>query len=186
MTRGLESLPDDLPVPRDDGACTHLVGMSLPAMALPSTGGAPVELAACGGPWVVVYVYPRTGVPGMPSPEGWDRIPGAKGCTPQSCAFRDQHDDLAALGAEVFGLSSQDSDFQREMAERLHLPFQVLSDHELQFARALRLPTFEIEGMVLIKRLTLIAREGIIEQVFYPVFPPDGNAQQVADWLSRQ
>ena len=134
----------------------------------------------------MVYVYPRTGVPGTASPKGWDRIPGAKGCTPQSCAFRDQHGELATLGAEVFGSSSQTTEYQREMVERLHLPFEVLSDHGLQFAGALGLPTFEVEGVVLIKRLTLIARAGRIEQVFYPVFPPGGNAQQVADWLSRR
>ena len=176
-------LPADLPVPVDDGACDHLPGMAVPRIALPSTLGGEVVLADTGRSWTVVYCYPRTGVPGQPSPEGWDAIPGARGCTPQSCAFRDHHAELRDLGAEVFGLSTQDTAFQREMAERLHLPFAVLSDEGLRLTRAMRLPTFEAGGMELIRRLTLVLRGGAVETVFYPVFPPDRSADEVIGWL---
>jgi peroxiredoxin len=179
------ALPTDLPRPEDDGACAHLPGMAVPPLALPSTSGREVVLAETGRPRTVVYCYPRTGVPGQPLPAGWDAIPGARGCTPQSCAFRDHHAELRALGAEVFGLSTQDTAYQREMVERLHLPFAVLSDEGLRFTRALRLPTFEADGMELIKRLTLVLRDGRIETVFYPVFPPDRSAEEVIDWLRR-
>jgi peroxiredoxin len=183
MARDLSTLPADLPVPIDDGACDHLVGMSVPAVALPSTAGRSVVLAQTGQPRTVVYIYPRTGEPDKPSPEGWDQIPGARGCTPQSCSFRDHHKELLELGAEVFGLSSQTTAYQQEMALRLHLPFEVLSDADLRFARALRLPTFEVAGMTLIKRLTLILQGGRIEHVFYPVFPPDQSAEDTIAWL---
>ena len=133
----------------------------------------------------MIYCYPRTGRPGEPLPNGWDAIPGARGCTPQSCAFRDHHRELADLGAAVYGLSTQATDYQREMAERLHLPFEVLSDARCALTDALRLPTFEVDGMRLIKRLTLIVRDGRIEHVFYPVFPPNESAAQVIDWLER-
>jgi len=179
----LYKLPDDLPVPEDDGACDHLGGFAVPAIALQSTAGGSVDLAATPGR-TVVYIYPRTGKPDQPSlVADWDLIPGARGCTPQSCAFRDHHGELNALGARVFGLSTQSSEFQAELVERLHLPFAVLSDEGLEFTRALGLPTFETAGLILIKRLTLIVREGTIEKVFYPVFPPDGNAAQVIAWL---
>jgi peroxiredoxin len=177
-------LPDDLPVPEDDGACDHLAGMALPHVTLAATDGTMVDLAARSGR-TVVYCYPRTGKPGEPSPAGWDEIPGARGCTPQSCAFRDHHAELRALGAEVFGLSAQTTDYQREAAERLHLPFPLLSDVSLRFASALRLPTFTVEEMTLLKRVTLILRDGRIEHVFYPVFPPDANAAEVARWLAE-
>jgi peroxiredoxin len=183
VAKDLSSLPADLPVPVDDGACDHLAGMRVPDIALPSTAGRSVVLAEAGRPRAVVYAYPRTGVPGEPSPEGWDMIPGARGCTPQSCSFRDHHQELLDLGAEVFGLSTQTTAFQQEMAARLHLPFEVLSDAELRFARALRLPTFEVAGMTLIRRLTLILLRGRIEHVFYPVFPPDQSAAQTLAWL---
>jgi len=180
----LHELPKGLPVPQDDGACAHLPGMRLPALALPSTRGRAVELSALRGT-TVIYVYPRTGRPDQESPPGWNDIPGARGCTPQSCAFRDHHDELKRAGAaQVFGLSTQDTAYQREAVERLHLPFELLSDAKLSFARALRLPTFEVDGMKLIKRLTLIAREGVIVKVFYPVFPPDRNASDVLVWLA--
>jgi peroxiredoxin len=183
VAKDLASLPDDLPVPVDDGACDHLVGMRVPAIALPSTAGRSVVLAKAGRPRAVVYAYPRTGEPGKPSPDGWDLIPGARGCTPQSCSFRDHHQELLDLGAEVFGLSSQTTAYQQEMAGRLHLPFEVLSDADLRFAGALRLPTFEVAGMTLIRRLTLILLGGRIEHVFYPVFPPDQSAAQTLAWL---
>ena len=175
-------LPADLPVPVDDGACAHLPGTLLPAVLLPSTTGTAIELARWPGR-LVVYCYPMTGQPGVPLPPGWDTIPGARGCTPQACAFRDHYAELRALGVEVFGLSTQDTASQREARERLHLPFPLLSDHQLHFARALRLPTFEVEGRAFLKRLTLIARNGRIEHVFYPVFPPNQNAEQVVQWL---
>jgi len=183
MARDLGTLPADLPVPVDDGACYHLPGMTVPAVALPSTAGRSVLLAETGRPRTVVYIYPRTGEPDKPSPEGWDQIPGARGCTPQSCSFRDHHKELLELGAEVFGLSSQTTAYQQEMALRLHLPFEVLSDADLHFASALRLPTFKVEGMTLIRRLTLVLRGGRIEHVFYPIFPPDQSAEQTIAWL---
>lgn len=181
----LHELPKDLPVPQDDGACDHLEGMKLPRVALQSTGGRTVDLSSLKGT-TVIYVYPRTGRPDQEVPPGWNSIPGARGCTPQSCAFRDHYEELKRAGAsQVFGLSTQDTGYQREAADRLHLPFELLSDEGLAFARALKLPTFDVAGMRLIKRLTLIAREGTIEKVFYPVFPPDRNAGDVLDWLRR-
>jgi peroxiredoxin len=182
-TDNLYELPHDLPVPLDDGACAHLTGISLPAVPLVSTAGRMVDLATLGGR-TVVYGYPRTGRPDQEPPTGWNAIPGARGCTPQSCGFRDHFQDLQRLGARVFGLSTQDTDYQREAVERLRLPFELLSDAELTFTRLLRLPTFEVEGMRLIKRLTLIITDGRIEKVFYPVFPPDANAAEVIAWLS--
>jgi peroxiredoxin len=179
-------LPADLPVPVDDGAAAHLAGMRLPDVALQATDGSTVSLAALPGR-TVVYAYPRTGEPGkaMLVPE-WDQIPGARGCTPQSCAFRDHYADLKRAGADrVFGLSTQSTAYQREMAERLHLPFPVLSDEGLALTRALRLPTFEAGGLTLIKRLALVADAGRITHVFYPVFPPDRNAADVLAWLER-
>jgi peroxiredoxin len=176
-------LPPDLPVPVDDGACDHLKGMRRPSVRLPSTAGGVVDLGSLRSPRTVIYAYPRTGVPGRPLPQRWDQIPGARGCTPQSCAFRDHHRELAELRAEVFGLSTQTTDYQREMAERLRLPFAVLSDAEFELVEALRLPTFEVEGMRLMRRLTLVIRDGTIETVFYPVFPPDESAEVVIGWL---
>jgi peroxiredoxin len=180
----LHELPESLPVPTDDGACDHLPGMWLPPVALPSTAGERVDLSGLPGR-TVVYCYPRTGRPDEDLPQGWDGIPGARGCTPQSCAFRDHHAELRALGARVFGLSTQSTEYQREAAGRLHLPFDLLSDEGLAFVGALGLPSFEVEGMTLIKRLTLVIDDGRIEKVFYPVFPPDENAQEVVGWLRR-
>jgi peroxiredoxin len=183
-TDNLYELPRDLPVPVDDGACDHLVGTPLPSIALLSTAGRLVDVARLSGT-TVVYVYPRTGRPDTDPPQGWNEIPGARGCTPQSCAFRDHYQELRRHGAEVFGLSTQDTDYQREAVERLHLPFELLSDAQLAFTSALRLPTFAVEGMTLIKRLTLIIRDAHIEKVFYPVFPPDQNAADVLAWLAQ-
>jgi peroxiredoxin len=178
-------LPADLPVPLDDGAADHLEGLALPAVTLPSTSGADIDLAAAAAAesTLVLYVYPRTGRPGEPLPDGWDEIPGARGCTPQSCAFRDHFGELRALGADVIGLSAQSLPDQMEFAERVGLPYPILSDPELDLAGALRLPTFEVAGMRLYRRLSLIAREGRIRKVFYPVFPPDRNAADVVAWL---
>ena len=178
-------LPKDLPVPQDDGACKHLTGMQLPSIALASTRGRTVDLSKLKGT-TVVYIYPRTGRPDRELPTGWNAIPGARGCTPQSCAFRDHYQELKQLGvSELFGLSTQDTAYQQEAVERLHLPFEILSDEKLEFAKALKLPTFEVDGMKLIKRITLIARDGKIEKVFYPVFPSDKNAGEVIEWLVK-
>jgi peroxiredoxin len=179
----LTALPEGLPAPEDDGACDHLVGLRVPALDLPATTGGTIDLSKRNAARTVVFCYPRTGRPGEPLPEGWDAIPGARGCTPQSCAFRDLHADFAARGAEVFGLSAQDTAYQREMAERLHLPFPVLSDAGLRFAEALRLPTFQVETMRLIRRLTLVIRAGVVEHALYPVFPPDRSAADALGWL---
>jgi peroxiredoxin len=184
-TDNLYELPRDLPIPVDDGACDHLAGMRLPSVPLMSTAGRQVDVSQLSGR-TVVYVYPRTGRPDVDPPQGWNEIPGARGCTPQSCAFRDQYRELRGHGARVFGLSSQEADYQREAVTRLHLPFELLSDAQLTFTHALGLPTFTVEGMTLIKRLTLIIREGQIEKVFYPVFPPDQNAADVLAWLEQQ
>lgn len=181
----LYELPRDLPVPQDDGACAHLQGTKLPAVRLQATGGGTVDVSRLKGT-TVIYIYPRTGRPDEPSPPGWNEIPGARGCTPQSCAFRDHYAELKQAGAaQVFGLSAQSSADQREAVERLHLPFDLLSDEKLEFARALRLPTFEVAGMTLIKRITLIARDAKIERLFYPVFPSDRNAGDVLAWLTQ-
>ena len=176
-------LPADIPAPQDDGAARHLTGLKLPPVALAATDGSQVDLLKLSGR-TVVYIYPRTGVPGRPLPEGWNEIPGARGCTPQSCGFRDHFAELERLGvARVFGLSSQDSAYQREAVERVRLPFAVLSDERLELARAIKLPTFKVAGMTLLKRMALVIDDGIITKVFYPVFPPDKNAEEVIAWL---
>ncbi|MEM9442096.1 MAG: peroxiredoxin [Pseudomonadota bacterium] len=175
-------LPEDLPRPEDDGACNHLIGKPLHAIALPSTLGGMLDLATRPGR-TIVYCFPRAGQPGIPLPDGWDDIPGARGCTPQSMAFRDQFHDIRALHADVVGVSTQSSETQREIAERLNLPFALLSDADKRLAQSLNLPTFEVDGSILIKRLTLIVTEGIIDHVFYPVFPPDKAAEEVIVWL---
>jgi peroxiredoxin len=176
-------LPPDIPIPQDDGAARHLPGTPWPDVALAATSGAAVNVSTLKGR-IIVYIYPRTGVPGVDAPPGWDDIPGARGCTPQSCGFRDHFAELKALGvANVFGLSSQDTDYQREAAERLHLPFPILSDAGLKLAGAIKLPTFTAAGMTLYKRMALVIDDGIITKVFYPVFPPDENAQEVIAWL---
>lgn len=173
-----------IPAPEDDSAAVHLRGMAMPSIALPATCGAPVNLSNFNGR-VVVFAYPRTGTPNQIGlTEDWDMIPGARGCTPQSCSFRDLHQELTQAGATaVFGLSTQDTEYQREMAERNHLPFPVLSDEKLELAKALSLPTMTVAGQVLLKRLALVIRDGRIEHVFYPVFPPDRNAGDVLAWL---
>lgn len=172
-----------IPSPVDDGAASHLAGMRMPSVPLAATDGAMIDLSSLPG-LVVIYAYPRTGVPGIENPPGWDLIPGARGCTPQSCAFRDHFAELQSLGASrIFGISTQDTAYQREAANRLHLPFPILSDENLRLTKALRLPTFETSGMTLLKRLTLIIQDGKIEHVFYPVFPPDRNAGEVIAWL---
>jgi peroxiredoxin len=175
-------LPAGLPVPVDDAACDHLLGMTVPALTLESSIG-PVDLAAFGAQRAVLYVYPRTGRPDRPVPAEWDSIPGARGCTPQSCGFRDHAGDLRALGARVAGLSVQMLEEQVELSQRLGLPYPVISDPELALREALSLPTFEFEGQTLYKRVTLAFDAGRVAKVFYPVFPPDKNAEEVLAWL---
>jgi len=176
-------LPADLPAPEEDGAARHLAGMRLPDVTLQATDGTQVDLAKLAGR-TVVYIYPRTGRPGIAPPEGWDAIPGARGCTPQSCSFRDHFAELRALGvAHLFGVSTQDTDYQREAIDRLHLPFAILSDASLQLARALNLPTFEVAGVTLLKRMVLVIDDGVIAKTFYPVFPPEESAAAVVGWL---
>jgi peroxiredoxin len=182
-THNPQALPSDIPIPQDDGAARHLAGMQLPDLALPATDGAATNLAKLTGR-TVVYIYPRTGVPGIDPPEGWDMIPGARGCTPQSCSFRDHFGELKTLGvARVFGLSTQDTAYQQEAVTRLHLPFAILSDEKLALTGALNLPTFVTSGMTLLKRMALVIDDGVIVKVFYPVFPPDKNAEEVIAWL---
>jgi peroxiredoxin len=177
-----DTTPSDLPVPQDDGAAQHLTGLALPSVALMGTQGASIDVSQLAG-WVVIYCYPMTGVPGVPLPPGWDHLPGARGCTPQTNAYKQAHPELKSLGAQVFGLSSQDTAYQLEMAQRLQLPFPVLSDHGLRFQQSLQLPTFVVEGKTLIKRLTLVAHQGVIRQVHYPVFPSDADAAWVLNYL---
>ena len=187
MTTTSIDAPDwpTIPAPKDDGAARHLVGMRVPSIALNATDGTSVDLSSLPTRGrIVVYTYPRTGRPGVPNPEGWDLIPGARGCTPQACAFRDNFAQLKTLGVDhVFGLSTQDPAYQKEVAERLHLPFAILSDEHFRLTTALRLPTFETHSMRLLKRLTLVINNAVIEHVFYPVFPPDRNASDVIAWL---
>ena len=173
-----------IPAPVDDGGAAHLVGMTIPPVSLRATDDTMVTLSALSGR-SVVFGYPRTGEPGkIALVDDWDMIPGARGCTPQTCAFRDLFAELKAAGAShVFGLSTQDNAYQTEMASRLHLPFPVLSDEKLERTSALRLPTMDAAGLTLIKRLTLIIDDARITHVFYPVFPPDRNASDVLDWL---
>ena len=185
-TTGTVEAPDwsTIPAPVDDGATRHLLGAKIASLPLPATDGRVVDLAALAGR-TIVYAYPRTGQPGSDNPPGWDLIPGARGCTPQSCSFRDHFAELKALGvAQLFGLSTQDPAYQREAAERLHLPFAILSDEHLRLTRAMKLPTFATTGMTLLKRFTLVIDDAIVSHVFYPVFPPDRSASDVAAWLA--
>jgi len=179
-------LPDDLPVPEDDGACKHLPGKDLPGVALLATSGREVRLDEVSQRPTVFFFYPRTGRPGEKIPPTWDRIPGARGCTPHSCGYRDHFDEFRQRGMAVYGVSSQDTAYQRELVERTKLPYEILSDEKFRLTEALRLPTFVFEGVRLIKRLAFIANKGRIEKVFYPVFPPDQNAQVVLSWLHAQ
>ena len=180
-------LPEDLPVPVDDGRADHLRGMTMPSVALAATDGREVDLSDLGEGLTVIYIYPMTGTPGVALPDGWDEIPGARGCTPETCAFRDHFTELRQAGAAaVYGLSTQDTATQRELAERLSLPFPLLADPELRLGAALELPSFEAGGATRYSRLTLIVSDGRIEHVFYPIFPPTTHAAEVLDWLSAR
>jgi peroxiredoxin len=186
MNKGpFTQLPANLPVPEDDGACDHLRGQPLPDLALPSTSGNEINLHQQHG-LVVLYAYPLTGRPGVALPPGWDEIPGARGCTPESCSFRDHHAEIRQRGAEVFGLSTQSTDYQREVHGRLHLPFALLSDAAFAFTDALSLPTFTTASMRLLKRVTLVSFSGVIEHVFYPIFPPDQHPTDVVNYLKSR
>jgi len=188
-TDNLYKLPESISAPVDDGACNHLLGLKIPHVLLPSTGNRLVDLAAVSKQRAVVYCYPRTGTPdeeALGGTDNWNAIPGARGCTPQSCAFRDHFGELQLLETQVFGLSSQTTEYQQEMVRRLHLPFEILSDADLAFTKAINLPTFEVTGVVLIKRLTLIIVDGKIIKFFYPVFPPDKDAEEVVTWLKNR
>ncbi|MEZ4520515.1 MAG: peroxiredoxin [Thermomicrobiales bacterium] len=189
MISDYSTLPPGLPEPEDDGAADHLEAMPVASAPLPATSGDTVDLSSLHGR-TVVYCYPMTGAPDNPTPDDWDMIPGARGCTPQSCAFRDHYQEIRDLGADVYGLSTQTTRYQREAVERLHLPFELLSDVDREFAGAMRLPTFEIDRLprgvgssMLVKRLTMILNGGAVEKVFYPVFPPDRDAESVLAWL---
>jgi peroxiredoxin len=186
MGADYSQLPASLPVPEDDGGADHLAGMALPEIRLPSTLGGSTALAEVAQERLVVYVYPRTGTPGEPLPAGWNDIPGARGCTPQSCAYRDSFAEFSALGAAVVGISAQTPEEQAEFAERTHIPFPLLGDSGLRLATELRLPTFEAGGLTLYKRLTFVAETDKIVKVFYPVFPPDRNAAEVLAWLRNR
>lgn len=185
-THNPQVLPHGIPAPQDDGAARHLAGMKLPDVTLPATDGEAVNLSKLSGR-TVLYIYPRTGVPGVDPPEGWDQIPGARGCTPQSCSFRDHFGELKRLGvSQIYGLSTQGTRYQREAAKRLHLPFAILSDENLVLTKAMKLPTFSVAAMTLLKRMALIIDDGTIVKVFYPVFPPDKNAADVIAWLKSE
>jgi peroxiredoxin len=179
------SLPPDLPVPEDDGAADHLLGQMLPQLTLDSSQG-PVSMRELSMERLVLYIYPRSGRPGSPTPPEWDAIPGARGCTPQSCGFRDHAAELGGLGALVAGLSAQPLDEQLEFAERNHIPYPVIADPDRKLGAALRLPTFEFEGLTLYKRMALVVEACAIAKVFYPVFPPDRNAAEVVAWLEAR
>jgi peroxiredoxin len=178
-------LPADLPIPQDDGATNHLKGMRLPAVSLSATNGETITLSEVRGK-LVIYCYPMTGQPNVALPDGWDQIPGARGCTPQSCSFRDHYQELQALNAAVLGLSVQTTEYQKEMAERLHLPFPIVSDVNYQFQKALNMPTFVAAGVILLKRVTLIVNNGVIEAVHYPIFPSDSDPAWVINYLKQK
>jgi peroxiredoxin len=183
MSADYTSLPHGLPIPEDDGGVGHLPGLTVPSLALPAAGGGELDLARLASGLLVAYLYPRTGTPGVALPAGWDDIPGARGCTPQNCAYRDALAELDALGATVVGVSAQSGDEQAEFAAREHIPFPLLSDPSLRLSAALGLPTFEVAGQTLYKRLTVVAERGEIVKAFYPVFPPDRDAAEVIAWL---
>lgn len=180
------SLPEELPVPIDDGAANHLTGLKIPSIALMGTSGELVKLNNLGAGRTILYVYPRTGTPGVEVPDSWNSIPGARGCTQESCGFRDLYSELKKAGvAEIFGMSNQDSDYQFEVVQRLHLPFQMLSDLNGELGGALKLPSFDFENTKLYARLTMVIHDSVIEKVFYPVFPPDSHSQDVLNWLKE-
>lgn len=178
------TIPTDLPIPLDDGACDHLENMRIPNVSLWSTDDQEINLSRLSG-WNVIFCYPMTGRPGVAIPEGWVQIPGAAGCTPQACSYRDNHTELKRNGVGVYGISTQTSEAQKEASSRLGLPYPLLSDADHSLSSALKLPLLEVGGLKLIKRLTLILKNGVIKKCFYPVFPPDKNVVEVIAWLSE-
>lgn len=176
-------LPDNLPVPQDDGAADHLVGKKIDAIQLLATNGLKVDLSELTGT-TVVFIYPMSGVPGVALPDGWDDIPGARGCTPQACSYRDNYEQLKKHVDNLFGLSVQSSEYQKELKDRVELPYEILSDEDLKLAKALKLPTFDVNSMRLLKRLTLIIKDGVIIQKHYPVFPSNKDVNWVLNFFS--
>lgn len=184
LTPSDTSFPSDIPVPQDDGACAHLTGTKVPSISLSATSGVSIDLSSLSG-LTIVFCYPRTGAPGETITDDWNSIPGARGCTPQACSFRDEMAELQKLGVKhVFGVATQDTPYQKEAKDRLHLPYELLSDEHLELATALRLPTLEWQNKTLIRRLALAIEDARILKVWYPVFPPDQNAQAVMEWLA--
>lgn len=179
-------LPKALPIPVDDRSADHLTGLHMPSFSLSATGGESVRLDRMGSGFTILYGYPMTGIPGIALPDGWDSIPGARGCTPQACGFRDHFSEILARGATVYGISTQSTAYQEEMVERLHLPLPVLSDSEFALTDALRLPTMEVHGVRLLKRITLFVNDSEIKHCIYPVFPPDKSAEEALGWLRSQ
>ncbi|CAD0081750.1 unnamed protein product [Aureobasidium vineae] len=180
------TFPSDIPIPTDDGACDHLPGMTIPPLSLPATNDTSIKISSLQS-LVIIFCYPRTGAPGETIPDAWNSIPGARGCTPQACSFRDTQREFMTAGVnKIFGLSTQSTAYQQEVKTRLNLPFELLSDEKLDFVEALSLPTIDWEGKKLTKRITLAMVEGKIVKVWYPVFPPDQSAQQVLDWLTEE
>ncbi len=178
----LDSLPENLPIPLDDGAASHLINIKLPKTRLLATNGEIINLGSILG-YLVIYIYPMTGNPDVRLPDGWDAIPGARGCTPQACSFRDHYAELQTWQASLYGLSTQNRDYQLEAKQRLHLPFELLSDEAMQLKLGISLPTFKVDKMELYKRLTLITKDGVIKKIFYPIFPPDKNVNEVLNWF---
>ncbi len=179
------SLPDNLPIPIDDGACNHLTGLKLPSLELKATDNRIINIAECAQQPTVFFFYPRTGQPQEPTPVGWDEIPGARGCTPQSCGYKNLYNDFKKLGIQIYGVSVQDTPFQQEFVARLEMPFSILSDSDLKLTQAMNLPTFTYENMILLKRMAWYCNNGIIEKIFYPVFPPDKCAENVLRWIKK-
>lgn len=184
MSVNLTALPANLLIPQDDGACDHLFGLAFPNLSLSSTTGEEISPRALSlKKDVILFCYPMTGRPGVALPDGWDNIPGARGCTPQNCAFKDNSQEFSALDAQLIGVSTQDTTYQKELVERIHLPYPILSDSEFKLIEALSLPTMVVANMTLIKRLTVIIRDGTIAKVFYPVFPSNKNPSEILRWL---
>jgi peroxiredoxin len=184
MTQNLSTLPTNLPIPQDDGLASHLTGCTMPSVVLQSTSGKLVDVSSIKG-WKVVYCYPLTGRPDVNLPSGWDQIPGARGCTPQACAFRDYNQELLTIGVSVYAVSTQTPDYQKEMVDRLHIPFDVLSDAKFDLTNAMHLPTMEVNGIKLLKRLTMIVHDAVVRHIHYPVFPPNAEPLKVIDWLKE-
>lgn len=182
--KNLHELPDNLPIPVDDGACNHLLGSRVPSIYLNATSGKSVDLGSVAGT-AVIFFYPMNGKPDSPPMIGWNDIPGARGCTPQVCSFRNEYSQLVAMNAKVFGVSSQPLADQKEASARLALPYELLNDTPLELTHAMNLPTFEYEASIYIKRITVITIDGVIKKTFYPVFPPDKNVSDVITWIKQ-